>query len=156
MRLKIFKLFCHLLVYQCHCSWKMYCWIYCVLGFNRLNIITIISSVRFTIILPPVPSFKLEKRIKKFAWKFTEKYTFLKLVAIFLNPFIPNVPFFYSLKTSENLTLFMEYRKGAFGTNGLIYFKWSYFNIDFISEFSHKTGTLAPVRYSGFGIQDSI
>ena len=38
------------------------------------------------------------------------------------NPFVPNMPFFYPLKTSENLTVFYVFRgqrKGALETNGL-------------------------------------
>ena len=38
------------------------------------------------------------------------------------NPFIPNAPFFYPLKTSENLTVFLYFqwveRKGELGMNG--------------------------------------
>ena len=36
-----------------------------------------------------------------------------------LNPFVLNASFLYPLKTSENLTVFRGYRKGALGTNGL-------------------------------------
>ena len=42
---------------------------------------------------------------------------------ITINPFVPNAPFLYPLKTSENLTVsdvFRGSRKGASGTNGLI------------------------------------
>ena len=41
----------------------------------------------------------------------------------FCNPFVTNAPFFYPLKTSENLIVFLMFsggRKGALGTNGLI------------------------------------
>ena len=40
----------------------------------------------------------------------------------FLNPFVPNAPFLYPLKTSQNLTVFYKFRgqrKGALETNGL-------------------------------------
>ena len=37
------------------------------------------------------------------------------------HPFVPNAPFLYPLKTSENLTV---YRKGALGTN-----RFKYLNI---------------------------
>ena len=41
----------------------------------------------------------------------------------YLNPFVPNAPFLYPLKASENLTVFRCFQgveKGALGTNGLI------------------------------------
>ena len=40
----------------------------------------------------------------------------------FLNPFVPNAPFLYPLKTLQNLTVFYKFRgqrKGALETNGL-------------------------------------
>ena len=37
-----------------------------------------------------------------------------------LNSFVPNPPFLYPLKTSENLSVFREQRKGALRTNVLI------------------------------------
>ena len=44
-----------------------------------------------------------------------------------VNPFVPNAPFLYPLKTSENLTVFLRFsdvfsghRKGALGTNEFI------------------------------------
>ena len=38
-----------------------------------------------------------------------------------INPFVPNTPFLYPLKTSKNVTsdVFEGYRKGALGTNEL-------------------------------------
>ena len=46
----------------------------------------------------------------------------LRMSVLHFNPFIPNAPFFYPLKTSENLTVFwclMKYKKGALGKNCL-------------------------------------
>ena len=51
-----------------------------------------------------------------------------------LNPFVPNAPVVYPLKTSENLkvfwlwfsNVFRGYRKGTLGTNGLIFFQRQY------------------------------
>ena len=47
-------------------------------------------------------------------------FTFTKDI---LNPVAPNASFFYPLKTSENRRfsdVFIGWRKGAFGTNGLM------------------------------------
>ena len=41
----------------------------------------------------------------------------------FVNPFVPNAPFLYPLKTSENRKfsyIFRRWKKGALGTNGLL------------------------------------
>ena len=38
---------------------------------------------------------------------------------IYLNPFVPNVPFLYLLKTSENRKFSGGWRKGTLRTNGL-------------------------------------
>ena len=43
----------------------------------------------------------------------------------FINPFLPNIPILYSLKTSENLwfsDVFRGYKMGTLGTNRLIIF----------------------------------
>ena len=42
--------------------------------------------------------------------------------SMLINPFVPNAPFLYPLKTSENLRffdVFRGWRKSALGTNGL-------------------------------------
>ena len=51
---------------------------------------------------------------------------------IVFNPFVPNAPFLYPLKTSENRAVswcFQVVEKGALGTNGLI----SSSNVDCLS-----------------------
>ena len=45
--------------------------------------------------------------------------SYVAFPANIFNPFVPNAPFLYPLKTSENCKVFSEKRKGALGTNGL-------------------------------------
>ena len=41
-------------------------------------------------------------------------------ISIFINPFVPNEPFLFALKTSENLLLFLEEGEGYVRKNGLM------------------------------------
>ena len=74
-----------------------------------------------------------------------KKYALTKQRKGLLNPFVPNAPFLYPLKSSENLTIFwcvQGYRKGALGTNRLTDF-WPIFHFYFLWKRQRVRGSLS-------------
>ena len=63
---------------------------------------------------------KFRKQIPNLHWR---SHYHTGVLRVLINIFVPNAPFRYPLKTSENLTIFLcfqgLYRKGTLGTDGL-------------------------------------